>query len=141
MKYSIRKLFLVTSVLCILLAIIVPSVQLLRSWYGGNNISNQMNFVTLNGGAIEMDGDLRSVSMSDTKLKNEDLVHLRRLNPYHEIDISGTSIDDFGLPGLYGVRADRIDLSGTNVSGSGVNLLKQNVKSSCVIVWAEANPN
>ena len=137
-NYSIRTLLLTVAILSVLMAITVPTIRFVLSFYT-DRLSPSMNVVWLIGGKIETDGDMKSVLLASTKIQNHDLIHVHRIDPYFLIDLSNTVIDDDGIPALFGVRANRIDLTNTKVTNTGVEHLKQNVGADCVVVWTATN--
>ena len=134
MKFSIRKLLLAVTVIGMLLAISVPIATHVSSQFD-DKLGRSTNFITSNGGVVETDGDLKSVILASTGIKNSDLLHAKRINPYSLIDLSNTRIDDSGLHHLHDVRALRIDLTGTDVTATGVDVLRQNLAPTSVVTW------
>ena len=134
MKFSIRSLLFAVTVVGMLLAISVPIATHIQSQFV-YDLGRSTNFITSNGGVVVSDGDLKSVILASTGIKNSDLSHAKRINPYSLIDLSNTKIDDSGLHHLYNVRALQIDLTGTAVTANGVNALKENLAPACVVTW------
>ena len=133
MKFSIRKLLLAVTVIGMLLAICVPIATHVNSQF--NELGRSTNFITSIGGVVETDGDLKSVILASTGIKNSDLFHAKLINPYSLIDLSNTRIDDSGLHHLHNVRALQIDLTGTDVTATGINALRENLAPACVVTW------
>ncbi len=74
------------------------------------------------------------VDLSALVISNEDLRHVKTLNPNYEIDLSDTSIDDNGLVYLAGLSVSKVDLSGTQVSIEGVKRLRSSLPSDAVVI-------
>ena len=111
----------------------IPGYLYIVSLY--DDLSPSYNFVSACRGSVETDGDIRRVDLNSSRITNDGLYHVRRLNPYHEIDLSNTRIDDEGLPKLNGIRASRLNLTNTNVTKKGIAKLRDQLGPGCTVVW------
>lgn len=81
----------------------------------------------------ESKGRYFSVDLTGAKLNEGDLTHVRTVNP-HKIILAGSNVTDDNLWELYGALNGEIDLSGTKVSDTGVEKLRNVMGPRGVIV-------
>ena len=140
MKYGLRTLLLSIAIIAILLGTIVPIVRWLtfdHVRYAETRLRARRAIVINLHDRVGVSCAL--VNLSGMRVTNEDLFHIKALNPSAEINLSRTSVDDDAIMQLAGVTAGRIVLTETQVTQSGLDAFRATLPHYTELVTDESH--